>query len=145
MALLGSKTVHTSIVIKAPPAQVWAVLTDAPSYKEWNPTFIDVEGEYEVGKTLTNKVKEEGKVVTIKSKVIKMDENRELNQFGGIRGVLTFDHRWILEPVEGGTKVIQTETYRGIWVWFWDESWVEPAYSRANEALRDRVLEREAR
>jgi hypothetical protein len=25
-------------------------------------------------------------------------------------------------------------------LWFWDSSWVEPAYRRANEALAARVL-----
>ena len=49
--------------------------------------------------------------------------------------------KWLLEPVDGGTRVIQHEEYRGIGVWFWDASWVEPAYTQANEALRDRVLQ----
>ena len=64
----------------------------------------------------------------------------ELNQGGGIFGILTFDHRWLLEPVEEGTRVTQHEEYRGIWVWFWDAGWVEPSYRKANEALRDRII-----
>ena len=70
-----------------------------------------------------------------------MIEKKKLNQFGGMRGILTFDHQWLLEPVEGGTKVIQHEEYRGIGVWFWDYSWVEPAYTKANDALKKRVME----
>ena len=46
------------------------------------------------------------------------------------------------EPVKGGTKVTQREEYRGIAVWFWDADWVEPAYQKANQALRDRVLQK---
>ena len=43
--------------------------------------------------------------------------------------------------LDGGTRVVQHEEYRGLGVWFWDASWVEPAYSKANEALRDRVAQ----
>ena len=140
-AWLGHKVVHTEILIPAPPAAVWAVLADAPRYKEWNPVFIDVDGEYREGAKLTYQVREpSGKESVIVSKVVRLASQRELNQFGGIRGVLTFDHNWLLEPVDGGTRVAQHEEYRGIGVWFWDASWVEPAYSRANEALKERVL-----
>ena len=66
---------------------------------------------------------------------------QELNQFGGLRGVLTFDHTWRLEPVAGGTRVTQHEEYRGIGVWFWDPAWVEEAYRDALVAL-ERHLER---
>ena len=54
---------------------------------------------------------------------------------------MTFDHTYLLEAVEGGTRVTQHEEYRGIGVLFWDASWVEPAYSKVNEALRDRVAQ----
>ena len=54
---------------------------------------------------------------------------------------MTFDPTWSLEPVDGGTRVTQHEEYRGIGVWFWDYSWVESAYARANEALKKRVLQ----
>lgn len=63
----------------------------------------------------------------------------ELNQVGGIPGVLTFDHTWRLEVVDGGTRVTQSEEYRGIGVLFWDPAWVEEAYEQANFNLRDRV------
>ncbi|MEM7584327.1 MAG: SRPBCC domain-containing protein [Acidobacteriota bacterium] len=141
-ALLGHKIIHTEIVIPAMPENVWPVLTDAPGYSSWNPVMVEVEGEYREGAKLTYRVREtSGKESTMTSKVIRLVERRELRQFGGIRGILTFEHRWILEPVDGGTRVTQHEEYRGVGVWFWDASWVEPAYSRANEALREKVLE----
>ena len=67
-----------------------------------------------------------------------------LNQCGGYKGIITFDHHYILEKVEGGTKFIQREDYTGLYVHFWDASWVEPAYSRVNLALRDEVMKRRA-
>ena len=146
LALTGHKTVHAELVIPAPPAAVWSVLTDAAGYAEWNPVFTNVEGAYAQDAEMAYRMKDEaGKEHDVKAKVIKFDEARELNQFGGMRGVMTFDHHWILEPTDGGTKVIQREEYRGIGVWFWDPSWFETAYAKANEVLRDRVLEGKAK
>jgi hypothetical protein len=117
------------------------VLTDAAYYQEWNPVFVDVQGEYRPGAKLTYQMKDQtGKQTEVVATVIKLEPERELNQFGGIRGILTFDHRWILEPVEGGTRVTQHEEYRGLYVWFWDPSWFESAYARALDSLRGRVL-----
>ena len=52
---------------------------------------------------------------------------------------LTYHHKWVLEPVAGGTHVRQIDVDRGGFLWFWDSSLVEPAYRRANEALAARV------
>ena len=140
LSLLGHKSVHAELVIPAPPEKIWSVLTDAPGYAEWNPVFVDVKGEYVEGGQLTYQMKDQtGKVTEVTSTVIKLDPGKELNQFGGIRGVLTVDHHWFLEPVEGGTKVTQHEDYRGIGVWFWDPSWFQSAYAEAIESLKDRV------
>ena len=137
-------TVHTETVIEAPPAAVWAVLTDTQAYKEWNPVLIPIEGKLAQGETLRYQMVEPGKdPVEVKSKVKRIVEEKLLNQSGGVWGILTYDHRWMLEPVDGGTKVTQHEEYRGIGVWFWDYSWVEPAYAEANEKLKQRVLPNE--
>ena len=142
LAMLGHKSVHAELVVPAPPEEVWAVLTDAASYKEWNPVFVDVQGEYREGAKLSYQMKDQsGKQSKVVATVTKLDPEHELNQFGGIRGIITFDHHWFLEPVEGGTRVTQHEEYRGVYVWFWNPSWFESAYARANEALRDRVLQ----
>ncbi len=142
MAWFGHKTVRTQIVIPAPASAIWKVLTDAAGYKDWNPVFVAVAGDYREGAQITNQVKDgSGKIVEIASTVVALEPERLLNQFGGIRGMITFDHTWRLEPSDGGTRVTQHEEYRGFWVWFWDASWVEPAYAKANEALRDRVLQ----
>lgn len=141
-SLLGHGVVDTQIVISASPEQVWAILTDAPGYKDWNPVLVPLEGEIKQGDILKYRMTDNtGKQSEVKSKVIEMVKEKKLNQFGGIRGILTFDHQWLLEPVEGGTRVTQHEEYRGIGVWFWDYGWVEPAYARANEALKTRVLD----
>ena len=67
--------------------------------------------------------------------------NRELQQGGGMPGVLTYNHSWTLQPVEGGTLVRQIDVDRGAFLWFWDTSWIEPSFRLANEALARRVLD----
>ena len=140
LAMLGHKSVHAELVIPASPERVWAVLTDAAGYGEWNPVFIDVQGEYREGAKLTYQMRDQsGKTTKVESEVVRFLPDRELNQRGGVWGLLTFDHKWLLEPVDGGTRVIQHEEYRGLGVWFWDPSWFESAYERALVALKERV------
>ena len=116
------------------------MITDAPNYKNWNPVITNVVGTYAEGATIINTVVEDGKKPTeIKSKVVKFEPPFHLNQFGGYRGIITFDHHYILEKVDAGTKVIQKEEYTGFYVNFWDSAWVEPAYGRVNEALKQEV------
>ena len=56
-----------------------------------------------------------------------------------VLSTMTFDHRWLLEHADGGTKVIQHEVDRGIGLWFWNEDLIEPAYAATNAALAEKV------
>ena len=142
LSFAGKKTFHVEIDIPAPPEAVWAVLTDTKSYGEWNPVFIKVIGGYGEGANVTNFVKDpSGKILEIGATVSTFSVARELRQDGGVPGFLTFDHQWLLESVEGGTRVTQHDVDRGFWLWFWDSSWIIPSYTMANEALRKRVMQ----
>ena len=142
LALLSCKAVHTEITIPAEPETIWAVLADTSGYKAWNPVLVPIEGDFREGaKIKYQMVQPDGKKSEVMARIKKLTKPRELNQAGGIFGILTFDHKWLLEPVDGGTRVTQHEEYRGIWVWFWDASWVEPTYRKANEALKERVID----
>ena len=115
-------------------------MTDFESYPDWNPFFRSIEGELREGESLVHHVREpNGNEYPIDATVRLIDPERELHRNGGYWGILTFDHRYLLEPVEGGTRLVQKEDYTGVGVLFWDRSWVEPAYSGVNEALRDRI------
>jgi len=134
-------TFHTEIIIPAEPEAIWSVLIDAPGYKEWNPLLIPLTGSLQEGQKITYQMTQpDGKQSELTSKIKKMIAHKELNQRGGIPGILTFNHKYLLESVEGGTKVTQHEVDRGIGLLFWDYSWVQPTYEKVNEALRDRVL-----
>ena len=144
IAVAGSfatrKSFHAEITIPAPPEAVWGVLIDTKAYPQWNPVFVNVDGTYAKGEKVSNKVRDpSGAFLEMTAVVETLRVNAELRQVGGIPGILTFDHRWVLEPVEGGTRVMQHEVDRGIGLWFWDADWIEPAYAATNEALAERV------
>jgi len=136
----GHKTVHTELVIPASPDKVWAVLMDTPGYAEWNPVLVPAAEELREGAKIQYRmIQPDGKQSPVESTVREIVEDKKLYQFGGMRGILTFHHTYSLEEVPGGTRVTQHEEYYGIWVNFWDASWVEPAYETVNLALSERV------
>ncbi|MCH2249560.1 MAG: SRPBCC domain-containing protein [Cognatishimia sp.] len=137
---LTTKTFHVETTINAPADKIWEVLTDTAAYPEWNPTFVEVDGTYyQGGKVLNNVQDPSGAVLEMTATVATLNPARELRQKGGVPLVITFDHRWILEPIEGGTKVTQHEVDRGLYLWFWNSDWIEPAYAKTSAALKARV------
>ena len=44
-------TFYTDIIINATPEQVWSVLTDTKSYKDWAAFLVDIQGEITDGAT----------------------------------------------------------------------------------------------
>ena len=137
---LTTTTFHVETVIAAPAEQIWGVLTDTAAYPDWNPTFVEVQGAYAQGGKVLNKVQDpSGSVLEMTATVATLTPAQELRQKGGVPLVITFDHRWILEPVEGGAKVTQREVDRGLYLWFWNSDWIEPAYAKTNAALKARV------
>ena len=141
-SFLTSKTFEAEITIAAPPEKIWAVLMDTGAYPDWNPTFVEVSGPYLVGTKISSRVrKPDGAFVEMRPTLKTLVPNRELQQGGGMPGVLTYNHSWTLQPVEGGTLVRQIDVDRGAFLWFWDTSWIEPSFRLANEALARRVLD----
>ncbi|MEL6989618.1 MAG: SRPBCC domain-containing protein [Bacteroidota bacterium] len=118
---LGYKSVHHEITIHTSPEKEWNVLTDADKYDSWNPVMKLLEGKISEG----NKVKyqftqEADNKYDIGSTVKKVVPLKLLNQGGGIPFILSFNHKYILEPVERGTKLTIHEDYKGIGVNFWN-------------------------
>ena len=48
---LGHHEVYTETIIAAELEEVWAVITDASNYKNWNPVITEAEGTYSEGAT----------------------------------------------------------------------------------------------
>ena len=141
-SFLTSKTFEAEITIAAPSEKIWAVLMDTGAYPDWNPTFVEVRGPYKVGTKLSLRVrKPDGAFVEMRPTLKTLVPNRELQQGGGMPGILTYNHSWTLQPVEDGTLVRQTDVDRGAFLWFWDTNWIEPSFRLANEALARRGMD----
>ncbi|MBF2758977.1 MAG: SRPBCC domain-containing protein [Ectothiorhodospiraceae bacterium AqS1] len=141
-AIFTEKTFYVERVIEAPPDRIWRILMDTRGYRDWNPVFVSIDGSYEEGARLTNSVRfPDASIVTMEARVRALIAEKEIRQSGGTPGLLSFDHRWLLEPVDGGTLVSMHEVDRGIWLWFWDSSWILPAYESVLDALERRIEE----
>ena len=144
ITLLGCASRQTEIIIPASPDKIWAVLIDTDGYKEWNPVFVPLKGrleQVEEGEILTWLYTQPGQdPIETEMKVVKFVEDKQLNQQGGIWGILNVNHNWFLDPVPEGTRVTNREEWSGIGVLFWDYSWVEPTYKEMNENLKKQVL-----
>ena len=140
LAVFTKKTFVVERVIPASKEDIWAVIADTAAYPEWNPVFTEVNGVYKEGAKLINKVRDpENRIIEMTATVKRVDEPNELNQVGGIPGIITFNHRWLLETVDGGTKVTQHEVDRGIGLWFWNSDWIEPSYNNVLVELEKRL------
>ena len=138
--LLPRKSAHAELMFQQAPEEVWAALMDTSVQSDWNPIFDSVEGVYRMGATMQyGMVTADGDAVPVEARVIEVVPNKLLNQFGGYPGILTFDHRWILEATPEGTRVVQHEEYRGVGVLFTDVSYVPGLYQQGLVALRLRL------
>ncbi|MBC7003602.1 SRPBCC family protein [Photobacterium sp. BZF1] len=141
-AMLGSKSVHTEIVIPSAPEKVWQVLVDIERYHEWNPAITLVEGSLAVGNSVTYRFQEtDEKAANITSRVQAIEPTTHLNHKGGYWGIITFDQHYRLVPHESGTKFTVDESYTGLWVNFWDQTHTQNQYEKMAKALKQRVLD----
>ena len=73
------KELRSEISIGASPRRVWQVLTDFPSYAEWNPLIRTIEGEVDRGAQLDVFLQPSGsKGAMIHPKVVKAEPEDEL-------------------------------------------------------------------
>lgn len=138
LSLFTRRSVRASLTIDASPEDIWKVLTDTESHAEWNPLHVTVDGEFVPGATMLVEMRNPDRSLSVLTpKIVQVIPNQLINQVGGVRGALAYDHTWQLDPVEGGTKVTQREEYQGIGVLFLDDVWIAAAHRRALIQLRD--------
>ena len=144
LGLVSCGTVHTETWIDASPEKVWNVIADAKLQHEWHPVIQPYDGEYKEGTKIKLNLLEPGEEpLQVTAKVKKSEPNEELNIAGGFWAFISFDHYWYLKPGKGGTRVIQHEEFKGIYLLFWDYSLLESYYQKANTGLKERVASME--
>ncbi len=132
-----------AIDIDAPPAQVWAVLTDLRSYHEWNPLFVDAAGNVAEGQRirLRSKHPANGRLMTVKPKITAARPGTELRWAAGLHGVISGEHAFTLTPVDSGTRLVQSESFKGPLVRFSGKvlANAQASFQALNEAVKRRA------
>jgi hypothetical protein len=142
------KHLHTVVDIDRPPQEVWPTLTDFASYPRWNPFIVEADGTASVGARLTLRMQPIGaRAVTLTPIVEQVVNERRLQWVGrlAIPGLLTARHTFTLEPREGGSRLVQEETFTGLLAPLIGRSLDRhtlPAFAAMNAALREEVERR---
>ena len=140
-----SKTLVSEIEIHAPPETVWAVLTDFPSYPDWNPVEIEMRGEPVVGTRLHHTSKLPGrKPMGFSPTIVAADPGRVLAWEGRVVVPHLFDmhHRFELSPATTErTMLRQSERFSGVLVPFLAKTLrqTQEAFEIANQAIKSRA------
>ncbi len=137
------KTMSATIQIDAPPQAVWAVLTDLGRYPEWNPLFREASGQVAVGNriTLRSVHPANGRLMTVKPKITVAEPDAELRWVASLPGIISGEHRFALTLADGGTRLEQSETFRGLLTAFSGRTFAraEASFLALNEAVKNRA------
>lgn len=139
-----TRRIDTEIFIAATPERVWAVLTDFATYPEWNPFIESIAGLAEPGERLTVHIHAGGTRHVFKPVMLQVTGPLRLRWLGrlGVPGLFDGEHDFELQAEQGGTRLLQSETFQGFLVPFlWRK--LEPAtragFEAMNRALKARV------
>jgi hypothetical protein len=137
------KAFSATIDIGAPPAEVWAILTDLGRYHEWNPLFVEAAGTIAVGQriTLRSKHPANGRLMTVRPKIGVVQPGAELRWASSLPGLISGEHSFTLSATDGGTRLVQSETFRGLLAMFSGKTFAnaEASFRGLNEALKERA------
>jgi hypothetical protein len=137
------RTVSATIQIGAPPMAVWAILTDLGRYPEWNPLFLEAAGDIIAGQRIRLRSKQPatGRPMTIKPKIIVAEPGVELRWASSLPGIIGGEHSFALSAVDGGTRLVQSESFHGLLVPFSGKTLAstEAAFQALNQALKERA------
>jgi hypothetical protein len=111
--------IRTEIDIDAPPDEVWPHLVGLGAYGEWNPFITSASGSPEEGQKLTLRMEPPGgRAVTLHPRVTAVSRDAVFEWLGhlGVPGIFDGRHRFELEATASGTRLVQSEEFRGLLV-----------------------------
>ena len=114
------KELCSEIEIQATAERVWQLLTDFPSFPQWNPFIRKASGNIRVGERLEVNIQPSGASgMTFRPTVLKAEPNRELRWLGHllISGLFDGEHSFSIEPLgESRVRFTQREVFTGLLV-----------------------------
>lgn len=141
---MAKTELRSEVEIDAPPARVYAVLTDFARYHEWNPYLTSVRGELAVGRKLQLELSlPEGKTYELAPEVTQVIENTELRWRSQVwlPGLLLAEQFFQLREHAGKTRVMQGQDFSGFLLRFSGNSLTLAARGAVymNQALKKRA------
>jgi len=138
------RTISASVDITASPEEVWAVLADLDSYKQWNPFIQSASGKLTEGERLTLRlVPAQGRAMTFRPRVLVAEPGVMLRWLGRLimPGIFDGTHQFALEDLGGRTRLTQSEAFSGILIPFTGKTITrtETDFRNLNQALKQRV------
>jgi hypothetical protein len=142
------RELRREIDIDAPPAAVWAVLTDTRSYSRWNPFIPHLAGDLREGAKLEVRIEPPGgRAMTFKPTVLGVEPDRELRWLGRLvlPGVFDGEHIFHIEPLDDArSRFTQAERFSGVLVPLFGGTLdkTELGFEQMNAALKTRAERR---
>ena len=119
---------HVERRIDASPERVWALLTDASSYRDWNRAVVSIDGTIAAGSTISLVSVANPKRI-FKLHVTEMTApNRMVWRDGMPLGLFKGERTYLVQPREGVTHFEMTEVYTGL---------LAPVFTKAIPDLTD--------
>jgi hypothetical protein len=141
-----TRTISSTIEIRAPLDAVWRILADFPAYREWNPHLREVRGRpREGGRLMVLSHPKGSRPVALRPRLIVWQPPREFRWRGTFISPMLFsgEHGFRLEPLPGGrVRFIHEETFRGLLVPLYARLRLpatKRGFGQMNEALRERA------
>ncbi len=110
-----------------PPSRVWHLLTDFPSFPQWNPFIRRASGKVREGEQLEVYLQPTGaRGMTFRPCVLKAEPDRELRWLGHflIPGLFDGEHIFTIEPLDAGrVRFVQREIFTGLLVPLFMPGW----------------------
>ena len=108
--------IKASLDIAAPPEALWRALIDWPSYAEWNPMLRAITGKPRVGAKITMSIASPVGTVQVPAVVTRLIHNSGITWHSKlpVSGLFDRDHIIELAAAPGGSRITQTQTFKGI-------------------------------
>jgi hypothetical protein len=137
---LPKAQLSTHIAIAAPPAAVWALISDPAAHLRWNPNLRRMEGRLQEGETFLMALGARGKrPITFRPKVLSRREGHHVTWRGRllIPGLFDGTHTLRVEPDgNGGSFFHNEESFSGLLLSVMGVEQFRPDFIAANEGLK---------
>lgn len=107
-----SLTYSVSATVPATPGEVWARLTDAATFPEWNSTVTSIEGPIAPGTRLAIRVPISERV--FRPRVVEFEPEQRMVWQDGAAPMFRGRRTFTLTPGADGTEFSMVETFRGL-------------------------------